>query len=564
MDIKKIFNVELQRFSFWRSFILNSHLFNLHEKFSEGPEPFKSAKAQVYENIIRTLSAILDTFLLPTLAAYLNVKKSTSKNITVEDNYFYKELFSKNYQDILKEIEAFHTPTVENIFQRCNKFRYHFNKTCDRIFNDWSDIKKLFNINDEDVLDFTRFFIGDEHGLGAQTTLISFNEGKKGFVYKPVDIKIDILVHGLIAYIYSEFSEKYSSTLKFHPVNKNNEQYGYIELVAYSGNLKNTQEAETIYYNYGKLLALGHVLKLSDGHADNIIVNYPNVHWLDMETAFHFTNSDISDIVHPLSMTGLIFEVRKTNCNFGLVTGLQGGTIPRLNLTQPTAMNDGKDDLYIRYFKLSELDDKKNRIYINNILCCPEDYQLKIVDGFKTMYKNLLMHKDKILRFLHHQLGSQTIYARQVLYSTTCYSRYIYLTHHFMATTAVDCLRKIREERENWILEADKPFSEFIINNELIDICNGVIPYFYRTNHSRALYHISGVSVPNYFKQNLYKDLEDHVLSLSEDVMEEYGNYIITALASTKDISSWEDFQKKFEYEVFDYEKNKEEQQITD
>lgn len=132
-----------------------------------------------------------------------------------------------------------------------------------------------------------------------------------------------------------------------------------------------------------------------------------------------------------------------------------------------------------------------------------------------------------------------------------------------MATTKVDCLRKVREEREKWIVEEDKPFSEFIINNELMDICNGVIPYFYRTNHSRALYHISGVSVPNYFKQNLYKDLEDHIQSLSKNVMEEFESYIITALGSTKGISSWEDFQKKFEYEVFDYEANKKKQQIV-
>ncbi|WP_370932068.1 hypothetical protein [Bartonella sp. DGB1] len=84
--------------------------------------------------------------------------------------------------------------------------------------------------------------------------------------------------------------------------------------------------------------------------------------------------------------------------------------------------------------------------------------------------------------------------------------------------------------------------SEFISNNEIMDLNEGMIPYFYRNNQDRNLYHISGAVVKNADEKNLKDELIEYIDRLPE--VESLMVYIQKAYDSVRSLKTVEDLQQ--------------------
>lgn len=324
--------IDNRRLKFWYAF-LDGTKKDIVYQLESGPPAFKNRQKEVVTGILHDLIGHLDTTLVPTIITYID----THRKQTTSNGSFYDILFSAPFSMILEKIEKFHSQTIINILHKCRRFKLHLYQLTHRIFIDWPEIQKQYQLSDNDSLSSMQLSCGDAHFQGAQTAILRFNADTKGFVYKPVDVHIDLLMHTLRS---TANGWQGYPPIKDRIIAKHDESgyYGYLGLYTYQGQVGSLREAEEVYYNFGKWLAWGKCFKIADGHSDNIIVHVPHVHWLDLEATFHFVHPIYP--IHPLEETGLIYEAKPDNTPTGIVTGIQGGTTPRLNLTIPTVYKE--------------------------------------------------------------------------------------------------------------------------------------------------------------------------------------------------------------------------------
>lgn len=115
-----------------------------------------------------------------------------------------------------------------------------------------------------------------------------------------------------------------------------------------------------------------------------------------------------------------------------------------------------------------------------------------------------LFHSPTFIHILHKVRKSRSHFyeaMQRIFQATASYARFIGLIHPIMAHQKGDVIADIRTEREKTIVGKAHKIKDFIVQNELIDLTNGVIPYFYRTNKNDHLYHISGAYLSHFFKR---------------------------------------------------------------
>lgn len=264
------------------------------------------------------------------------------------------------------------------------------------------------------------------------------------------------------------------------------------------------------------------------------------------------------DKIHPLEVTGLLYEAKKENTLFGIFTGIQGGTLPRFSLVQPLAHNDGTDEMYIRYFGITDVpkDEKRNRIYINGKLCNPENFITNIQIGYYNTMQLLINNKKLILNFIKDYIAKKKVVVRYIFKATASYFRYINLITHTTALKNCDVLFHIRKELTA-LTYVQEPFKIFIIGNEIMDINNLTIPYIYKVSSDRNIYHYSGLHKKDFFIMDLFDEYSQGIEKLSMKEVKDDLIFIEKSLKSTSGIVSWEAFKDKFDYPEFNFEAQK-------
>ena len=401
------------RIEFWKNFTSNLHVdLERYLKSLNIPHFSKQAKFIVNQSF-NDLFRHLDDILTPTIVSYIIQNKEKTKGI-------YDSLFNINYHETISKLSEFDSNSVANLYRKTKKFRYHFKLLFQRLARDWPEIYKTFEIKEGDYITTCKLTSGDGHFDGTQTSLFRFNDSSKGFVYKPINMNLDLLICEL---------QKFLGTQVYSKVISKSDQifaYGYVQLVEEKLNFESYFDAKRIYSSMGQLLAWGKFFKISDGHCDNIIITEQNARWIDLETCFHFSKDFIYDI-HPLEETGLISDVKEDNAYIGIVTGIQGGNIPMLSLTSPVIVDDGTDDMRIQYFDTFTPSLTYNCFSINNKLVYPEDYISSIQDGYKKELCFLVKNADRIIDFISNYMKSNTMHCRYLVQMTAYYARFISL-----------------------------------------------------------------------------------------------------------------------------------------
>ena len=529
--------MEETRREFWQH-LLSETMLDMRQLFKQGPKPFREASPDILGRIGQELSLRLEAMLTPTIVAFVQAHRAKGNA--------YRSLFDGQHEATVDRLQEFHSPTIAAILQRVRTFKLHVATLCCRIFSDWEAICSSFDLSDEDCLTSCSLMAGDPHHQGEQTAIFRFAMGQKGFVYKPIDITVDELLRSLLTQLRTNFADAAAQPR----VLLASGQYGYVEYLPYQGDTSDADEASSLFQQFGELLALGKAFAISDGHFDNLLVHRHQLIWLDLETAFNFT---IAPDVHPLERTGLLFVAKPENTVLGISTGLQGGILSRLSLTYPIVHGDGTDEMYIRYFGLRDVRNH-NRIFLNGMPCYPEDFVEEIKVGYSKMHDAIRQNLHRIENALAATMGQREIRARYIPQATACYARFCALLHHYASHRKGDALAHICRERQRTFSAEERPFANFMLESELLDLTSGVIPYFYRSSASRALYHISGAYRSGYFGRSLLEDILQNLHQVCQTPIQDDLSYIDDAVASTKGIRTWDQFRDRFSFPVFDFQ----------
>ncbi len=284
--------MEKRRQEFW-TFYLQNFKSELVAKFNNSVFGFDNLDKSV-DKIVWTVYENLDSILLSALVSYISVHKTKGNETSVYDS-----LFDDNHSNTIRVLEDFSPKVFQDINFRILKFKYNIFCCLDRSYKRWSDICDAFGMRRDSELSDLLITSGDAHALGYQTVVFKFNGNSQGFVYKSIHLGVDMFINKTIDSIERNLRDsRWSSPKILSYADDSFNAYGYIEFIKYGGDVKNKSEVKNLFYQFGKLLAYGKVFKITDGHADNVIVSNPNIFWIDLETAFHTFISDLNN-THP-------------------------------------------------------------------------------------------------------------------------------------------------------------------------------------------------------------------------------------------------------------------------
>jgi len=537
--------MEQIRSDFW-AFFLEETSQDVRQVFLQGPLPFRQAAPSVFDKIRRDLAIRLEAILLPMVVAFVQADRAQS----TDSASAYLNLFNSKHSETLSRLKEFHSPTVSLLYQYLRVFRLHVGTLCVRLFSDWDAICSAFDLTEVSTLVAADLMAGDPHNQGEQTAIFRFDSGGKGLVYKPVDVGVDELLRSLLTQIRTGFhghSPTRPRTLQRH---QSGQSYGYVEYISYQGRVASHEQARSLFRQFGELLAFGKGLSISDGHYDNLLIHDDEVIWLDLETAFNFFDDPR---VHPIEKTGLLLIARPETTALGIATGLQGGVLPRVSLTYPTVHADGTDQMFIRYFALRDVK-SHNQVYLGDQACALEDFVEDIKFGYATMAEAMRRYASQIEHVIQAAMHHGQVRVRHILQATASYARSCALLRHYAGNRRGNTLLRISNERQKTLSAQEQPFAKFIVENELMDLTNGQIPYFYRSSSSRALYHISGAFRPDFFQLSLLDEVLKHLRETCEASIEDDLRFIDEAIVSTAGIRGWDQFAERFHFPVFDFQ----------
>jgi lantibiotic modifying enzyme len=173
--------------------------------------------------------------------------------------------------------------------------------------------------------------------------------------------------------------------------------YAYIEYLENRREVLKQDEAESFYYRMGKLLAIGSILHIGDGHMENIISDGGHPYWIDLEASFNTPGEMDGERIHPseVEYTMLLQDINKRKGEWSVISGMQGGTGSIKSWVAAFALNDGSDEFTVRYRKLSN-QSINNRLFLGGKIIFPEDYEEYIIQGFRDVAELIIRKKDSL------------------------------------------------------------------------------------------------------------------------------------------------------------------------
>ena len=224
--------------------------------------------------ITEYLISYVDKNLMKTFITDINNKRINNKFISQNKKKQYVEFINDlEYITKFKEknILLFNNLkiAVQQIIESYMLFIKRFNK-------DELTLEKKFNV--EFPLKSLDIGLGDSHNKHSQVIQLIFSNNKK-IIYKPRNSFGDLGILYVTKWLRKhDISSFYMPEMEIHDDYSWNEGIEYIKT--------NSNDLENIYFQFGTLVAVAHMFKISDLHMENIIISNGKVYLIDCETIF--------------------------------------------------------------------------------------------------------------------------------------------------------------------------------------------------------------------------------------------------------------------------------------
>ena len=388
---------------------------------------------------------------------------------------------------------------------------------------DKNEIQNFFKIKANSILDI-ELDCGDKHNNKSVAKVLIDNTE---LYYKPKNLNTDHLYRDVLKLLdkYSNFDFKTPSTLS-------RRTHSWQESIQISQELS-LYEAKKYYERAGYMLAACEVLHSTDIHFENIIVSgeYPVI--IDTETISSPTNHDnlVNDNFKSIdqSVVATAMLPSRDKLYDVNVSGLFYRPSSSNTLTTNIIIEDAESDY--RETKVPvQTSITPNVVLIEGE---PLNYRLvidKLIKGFKDGLSIIKNHKNELLDIVEKYYNKATM-IRIILRGTQVY--YTFLRE----LQKPDALknRSNHEKILNILLSSFTPssFGYLRVEEEIKDLRNQNIPYFYTYLDSTNLYFEDKVLCENYFKHSA-KDNIRHTLGMLDSEMIDYQVHLLKLSIATE------------------------------
>lgn len=389
--------------------------------------------------------------------------------VLLRDNEYRKGIY-KNYPELVRILDI----KVKNSIEFIIKIIKDTEQEIHKIENSLNNGKSLGKIKDINMGE------GDTHNNGKSVSKLVFSTGKV-IMYKPRNLYME---------------EKYSDFLQWlNNVAIDNNRYKLIAAKSYSikdagwmefiehQECKNEGELTRFYYRVGMLLCILYTTNAVDIHHENLIAQGDMPVLVDLETFIH---PDLSvDEVEPAAVLALKELRNSVTQNILLPTqiineknnkvfdlgGLSGTQEQESPFATKFIENYGTDEVRIKMM-YATIEAKDNNPSIKGESIDSKCYREDIIDGFKDMYKWIVLNKNVYIKKINGLFSDAPV--RIVYRPTNVYSNVLYSSYHpDLLTNNVDrmvFLHRLAKKTD------DKSFKINLL--EIRDMLRGDIPYF--------------------------------------------------------------------------------------
>lgn len=480
-----------------------------------------------------TLEYLVNQIVLPTIAVTVSQNKEDYMN---KGLCFYSHLFSLPYVDIWKKLNS--VADIEQIAQKEMESRIHGVKAMlSRLYRD------IIVQQGNDILNMS-FALGDLHNNKESTTIVELANNEK-VVYKPVQCKTDIAVYKIIDWVNESLPH---APLRARTI-EDMETYAYKEYIEVCRTVDSDDEIRGYYYRMGKLLGLGTILHINDGHMENILVKKEHPFWIDLEAAFNALDkeTDIDGSSSYVENTMLLQDVSNRRGEFSIFSGIQGGTTRNKSWVAGFALNDGTDDIIIRYRKLSVGNITANRLFKGDTIVNPEDYEQEIVKGFCDISELIISKRHEFWNLLDELFSDQAMRIRVIIRATVFYSVVRLRSYQPQERSNNRYWTDIRDFLSNNdnVRGLEEVCTKFIVSSEIYDLERGTVPIFYRDLHTKRLYNSKKEFIDAFYRIDVYSYFKRFISEIDDSFVQRNVQSIRKCLASTRnfdyeaDLKGW-------------------------
>lgn len=390
-----------------------------------------------------------------------------------------------------------------------------------RLCGDWNDIRETFGASSNlGPLTEIKGNAGDQHREGRSVLIATFASGFR-LVYKPKPLAVDVHLQQLLDWLNQRGTHPSFRTLKV----LDRGDYGWVEFVA-AGPCESAEEVLRFYQRQGGLLALLYALEATDFHFENLIAAGEHPVLIDLESLFHprpeaAAPSEAQQLVgedmgNSVLRVGLLPQRIWLGADGeGLdVSGLGSSGGQEVPTGAPAWEATGTDEMRV-VRKRGLLPKGQNRPTLGEADVNLLDYDEAIVEGFESVYRTLLDHRDELLAAGGPVAAFERDEVRVILRPTKTYGQMLAESYH--PDLLRDGLDRARFFDRLWLTVEPTPFLERVIPAELSELARGDIPMFTTRADSRDLRSGTGEIVSDFFKESGVALVRRRIGRLGED-----------------------------------------------
>jgi type 2 lantibiotic biosynthesis protein LanM len=405
-----------------------------------------------------------------------------------------------------------------------------------RLFADWSAIRRTLLPADPGVFNGVQIGAGDRHRSGRSVLIARFSGGAQ-LVYKPRSMAVDVHFQELLLWLNASDGGPMFQTLNI----LDRGSYGWTEFIS-ARSCACSKEVSRFYERQGGYLALLYALEATDFHCENLIAAGEHPMLLDLEALFHprldtphIQSADqlaCSAICYSVLRVGLLPQRFPTDAREELdLSGLGGAPGQVSPRGVPAWVEAGTDEMRLARKRIA-LPGVNNRPLLGGAEVDPVDYAEAIASGFEAVYRKLRSRHDELLAFCARFANDEV---RVIARGTQTYAALLFESFH------PDVLRDPADrdllfDRLSEAVE-HQPALARLIEPERADLLKGDIPVFTTHPSSRDLWTGSGERLADYLVEPAIVAVQHRIQRLSDRDLEQQLWIVRASLATLSPVT---------------------------
>lgn len=400
-----------------------------------------------------------------------------------------------------------------------------FSEIMERLEKDGKEICLRFNIEYQNYrVKHLHTGFSDAHRNGKRVFRVELENGYS-FFYKPRSLKNEEELQNIINFFYKECDCKVYS---YFIIDKGD--YGWCEAV-HQRDCVDEDELRRYYERIGIILFINYLFEGGDIHYENLIAlgEYPVI--IDAETfignitrnsAVKSATERITNLLKKSVLYSGILpfyawgDTGESGINMSAISGIENQKYP---VKIPAIIDAKTSKMRITYIN-PRSQKNKNLALLNGEFVPPAIYADKIVSGFQKAYICAMNCQDKLIEMIE---SYRKLQVRHLARNTQQYTITLGSSHHPELLMDGGARNLFFYSLANSIQEKR---NEQLIDDEILDLLNGDVPYFYYECGSNSLYSSRKREIRNFFEKSAIERLKENILGLSVDDMEQQIHYI--------------------------------------